>query len=274
MYEKRSNEQSILKLSYVNFENDLANEIQQSTLPDLGKMSILKNALDIFADLDSAQEIGGDYYDLFEIENYNLCISIGDVSGKGLPAALFQMLAKTILKMRAMDGVSLKSLCEAANRQLFSSQTTLGHMFVTVWMCRLDMQTGELEYVNAGHEPPIIVKKDLSISLLSEVSGLPIAAYYNPKRPEKNRYILYNTVLGTGDTILLYTDGATEIRNKNRETLGRDGLIRLVQQYYEGTDRSDITMKGLISYLQRSLIQYGNHAERDDDIAFLGLRRL
>ena len=256
------------------YENNFARLVQQSTLPILPLDLAKEHQVDLYMDLDMASDIGGDFYDYFKLNKNSICLVIGDVSGKGISAALFGMIAKTMLKLKSKDGVVLDALCEEATRQLFCSQTTLQHMFATIWIGVMNTQTGELSYVNAGHEPPVIIKSNASISLLTPVSGLPIAAYYNPKSPEKNRYSLHHTKLEPGETLLLYTDGATECRNQGDQALGRDGLLRLINQYYQGTACDAITMKGLLSYLQRSIIQYGNHAERDDDIAFLGLRRL
>lgn len=251
-------------------EHHLAEIIQRGMLPQVSDSLRKDYGIDIYADMDTAWEVGGDYYDFFPIDKTHFFIAIGDVSGKSISAAMLSMVVKNIMEIYLVEGGKLEDICQKISKQLYLTQRTDGHMFVTGWFGILDTETGEMDYVNAGHEPPVLIRKSGEYLFLKEKSGLPIASYYNPKKPEKNVYHGHTLVLEKGDAILLYTDGVTDTENMEGTHFGDEGIMNALKAV-----KAEATcMEEVIKYMQRRIIDHADHEKRDDDITLLGIRFL
>lgn len=237
-------------------ELEIARGIQMSSLTtdfDLG------DAVDVFAKTRPAKEVGGDFYDVYKLDDTHLVILIADVSGKGIPAAMFMMRARTSIKALAQTGISISEVFNEANNRLCRNNTN--EMFITAWMGVLDTVSGEMEFVNAGHNPPII-RKNGTYSYLKTKRNLVLAAM------EEYSYQSERLSIKPGDEIYLYTDGVTEAININEELYGEDRLL----VYIESVDH-DISAEELCADVYRSVDDYaGEGVEQFDDITMLCLK--
>jgi len=187
-------------------ELDIATQIQMSILPNVfPPFPGRKNDFDLYAKIHPAREVGGDFYDFFFIDDDHFAMIIADVSGKGIPAALFMIITKTLIKNRLQSGENPAVALEIINRQLCDNNTT--GMFVTVWLCVLEISSGRLEYVNAGHNPPLLRRKDQTFTFLVSPPDLLLAGMND------TRYHCCEMRLNPGDTLFLYTDGVVEAEN-------------------------------------------------------------
>ena len=199
----------------------LAREIQMRLLP--GEFPPFPNLpqLDLYAAIVPAKEVGGDFYDFFLLDDDHLFFAIGDVSGKGVPAALFMAVAKTLLKASARKGIGPHQVLSDVNAEICD-----GHEFctlVTIFCGILNVRTGEVEYANAGHNPPLLVRPGEPGEFLSEGGGVVIGAI------EGATYERQGVRLSPGDFLLLYTDGVTEAMNDRRELFSEDRLRETVR---------------------------------------------
>jgi len=187
-------------------ELDIATQIQMSILPNVfPPFPGRKNKFDLYAEIHPAREVGGDFYDFFFIDDDHFAMVIADVSGKGIPAALFMIITKTLIKNSLQSGENPAAALEAINRQLCNNN--ISDMFVTVWLCVLEISSGRLEYVNAGHNPPLLRRKDQSFTFLVSPPDLILAGM------DDTRYHCCEMRLNPGDTLFLYTDGVVEAEN-------------------------------------------------------------
>ena len=211
----------------------------------------------LFAALEPAREVGGDFYDAFAVDEDHICFCVGDVSGKGVPAALFMAMAKTLIKARASSDPSTASIVTHVNDEL--SKDNEGCLFVTLFVCILNVRTGELLTTNAGHNPPLLKHVDGSITVLSRRDGLVVAAM------EGIAYSEQCIQLQKGDTLLLYTDGVTEADNINEEFFGDDRLKRLL------ADRQDGSVEQLVEHIIATTHAFEGEDRQADDITVLAL---
>jgi len=187
-------------------ELDIATQIQMSILPNVfPPFPGRKNNFDLYAEIHPAREVGGDFYDFFFIDDDHFAMVIADVSGKGIPAALFMIITKTLIKNSLQSGENPAAALEAINRQLCNNN--ISDMFVTVWLCVLEISSGHLEYVNAGHNPPLLRRKDQNFTFLVSPPDLILAGMND------TRYHCCEMRLNPGDTLFLYTDGVVEAEN-------------------------------------------------------------
>ena len=221
-------------------EADLATAkaIQGSALPTTFPPFPEVDAFDIYASMNAAREVGGDFYDFFLIDDHTLGFLIADVSGKGIPASLFMMAAKSELANYMKSGMDLGEAVHSANVDLCEGNEA--GMFVTVWAARLDFKTGHLTYVNAGHNPPLL-RHDGQWQWLKQKGGLFLGTF------ESARYRTATLDLAEGDEILLYTDGVNEAFSLAGEEYGNDRLeaflVADVRAWARGAEQSDdITM--------------------------------
>jgi len=198
-------------------ELDLAYKIQESMLPHDFPAFPDRREFDIYATMDPAKEVGGDFYDYFLVDDDHLCLVIADVSGKGVPAALFMMASKIILSNNAMMGKSPAEILTDANAMICSNNPE--DMFVTVWLGILEISTGKLIAANAGHEYPAVRDPGGSFELLQDKHGLVIGAM------DGIRYKEYELQLEPGSKIFLYTDGVPEADNADKEMFGTDKML-------------------------------------------------
>lgn len=198
-------------------ELEFAKAIQHSALPSIFPPFPNKTEFDIFATMDTAKEVGGDFYDFYFVGDDRLAFLIADVSGKGIPAAMFMMTAKTLLKGFAEAGKDVDDVFTNANEKLCENNDAA--MFVTAWMGIIDLKTGLVEFANAGHNPPLVRHKDGSFEYLKSRAGFVLAGM------EGIRYRKNELMLNPGDEIFLYTDGVTEATDANNRLYGEDRLL-------------------------------------------------
>ena len=240
-------------------DNELATAraIQESALPSTFPPFPDISSFDIFAMMTPAKEIGGDFYDFFLVDDHTLGFLIADVSGKGIPGALFMMTAKTQIENFMQSGMSLSEAVTNANHHLCIGNDA--QMFVTAWMATLDYKTGHLTYVNAGHNPPLL-RHDGTWKWLREKSGLFLASF------DGLDYRSFELDLAPGDEIFLYTDGVTEAMDSSEQMFGEDRLLELLQE--RSLERNP---KSTVRSVQFHLGDYVGDAEQHDDITMLAL---
>lgn len=194
-----------------------AREIQRSALPHIFPPFPEREEIDLFASMDPAQDVGGDFYDYYLLDDDHLCLCIADVSGKGIPGALFMMIFKRILEDFARAERSVSRTLEKTNEALCANNQA--EMFITVWIGILEISTGKLTAANAGHEYPAIKKKDGSFELYKDKHGFVIGGM------ENMRYKEYALQLDPGDKLFVYTDGVPEAMNGSNEMFGTERMI-------------------------------------------------
>lgn len=203
-------------------ELEFAKQIQYSALPSVFPPYPNRKDFEIYAQMITAKEVGGDFYDFYMLGDSTLAFLIADVSGKGIPAAMFMMQAKTIIKDLAESGLELSEIFTTANKKLCENNDA--GMFVTAWMGILDLKTGLLKFVNAGHNPPLIRQADGEFVYLKSRSGMVLAGMDGVK------YRLNELKLTPGDQIFLFTDGVTEATDKNNQLYGEERLLETVNR--------------------------------------------
>ena len=201
-------------------ELEFARSIQHSAIPTVFPPYPGHGEFDIFATMDTAKEVGGDFYDFYFVGENKLGFLIADVSGKGIPAAMFMMTAKTIIKGYAESGMSVDEVFTTANAKLCESNDA--GMFVTAWLGVLDITTGKVEFVNAGHNPPLVRREGGAFEYLKTRPGFVIAGMEGVKYRKNELY------LAPGDEIYLYTDGVTEATDTNDALYGEERLKTLL----------------------------------------------
>lgn len=242
----------------IDAELEFAKSIQHSSLPSVFPPYPNRKDFDIFASMNTAKEVGGDFYDFYLLNENQLAFLVADVSGKGIPAAMFMMKAKTIIKDLTESGMDVAQVFTDANDKLCEGNDA--NMFVTAWMGILDLSTGHLTYANAGHNPPVIKRKNGSFEyhksspdfVLGGMEGIP--------------YHKQELCLEPGDVIYLFTDGVTESQDKEYELFGEERLLRCLN----GEDFTN--MECLCKKVAEALEQFVGDAEQFDDITMLALR--
>ena len=246
--------------SRLDSELNFARAVQISALPSMYP----DPSYELFASMEPAKEVGGDFYDFFRLDHDHLAFLIADVSGKGIPAAMFMMNAKAQLKSLLLSsrGASLDKVVAQVNDRLCENNDAC--MFVTVLVCVLDLKTGHLDYVNAGHNAPVIRKASGDSSWLDVESGFVIGGM------DGVDYKLQETSMSPGDGILLYTDGVTEAMDPQKNLYGDDRLINLMNGPIMRSAPADC----VLNELKESVREFANGAPQSDDITMLFLRYL
>ncbi len=213
------------------------------------------------ADMRPAKEVGGDFFDVFEIDDSHLCFLIADVSGKGVPAALFMSMAKTHIKNYATLGLPLAEVMSRANNQLCYKNEE--GMFVTVFICVLDVKTGDVTFVNAGHNRPFVRKQDGTFQMQQAKANLVLGMMEDVPYREQHLELM------PGDSIYLYTDGVTEALNPAGELLGDDRIERILNDHISSADAPEQFVK----YIYDAVDAFADGAPQADDITMLYLTR-
>ena len=239
----------------IEYELSLANRIQADMLPNTFPAFPDRSEFDIYAAMDPAKEVGGDFYDFFLIDDSHLGIVVADVSGKGVPAALFMMAAKILIKNIAMTGKSPGEVLEAANEQICSNNRE--EMFVTVWLGILDLRTGNLVAANAGHEYPVLKKADGSFHLLKDTHGFVLGGL------DGSRYKNYELQLAPDDVLFLYTDGLPEATNAADELYGTKRMLEALNRS-PGADP-----RALLESIEEDVNAFVGGAQQFDDLTML-----
>lgn len=262
----RSLKEYIENLSRVTAEKErigaelhVATQIQASMLPCIFPAFPERSEFDIFASMTPAKEVGGDFYDFFLVDEDHLALVIADVSGKGVPAALFMVIAKTLLKNRAQMGSSPKEVLEVVNNQLCENNEA--EMFVTVWLGIYEISTGKLRAANAGHEYPAVRRKNGRFELFKDKHGFVLAGM------EDLRYKEYELFLDEGDELFVYTDGVTEATDKDNRLYGTDRLLEALN----AASGSEPGM--LLASVKADIDSFVAGAPQFDDITMLCLKR-
>jgi len=234
-------------------ELTVARDIQLSMVP---KEFPVLEGIDIFARLEPAREVGGDLYDVFMIDNELLCLCVGDVSGKGAPAAIFMAMAKTLIKSYASSSdLSTASIMTRVNDELCEGNDE--NLFVTVFLSILNVRTGELKFTNAGHNFPYIIKDDRSLITIDEKHGPIVAAI------DGLIYKEGSLTLEKNDTLFLFTDGVTESLNENEELYGETRL----EDFLKDSNTKDV--QATINNLVDDIYKFENGTAQTDDVTIL-----
>ena len=243
--------------SRIETELTMASSIQSDMLPNIYPAFPERKEFDIFASMDPAKEVGGDFYNFFLVDDDHLCLMIADVSGKGVPAALFMMASMIVLSNNAMLGKSPAKILEDANNTIVA--TNKEGMFVTVWLGILEISTGKLVASNAGHEYPYVTNKDGKFEMVKDKHGFVIGGMPGAK------YTDYTVNLKPGSKFFIYTDGVAEATDSNGELYGFDRLTDALNQ-----DNSDTPQK-ILKTVRESVDDFVKEAEQFDDITMLCL---
>lgn len=236
-------------------ELSLATRIQANMLPNIFPAFPDRPEFDVYATMTPAKEVGGDFYDFFLIDEDHLCILIADVSGKGVPAALFMMASKIILANNAMIGKSPSKILEDTNTAIYANNRE--DMFVTVWLGILEISTGKLTAANGGHEYPIIRNADEGFELYKDKHGFVIGGL------EGLKYVDYELQLTPGSRVFLYTDGVPEATSENKELFGTKRMIEALNE------DPDANPEELLNNVKNSVERFVKDAEQFDDFTML-----
>ncbi len=242
----------------VSIQHDLnvAREIQQAILPSVFPPYPERSDFDVFATMIPAKEVGGDFYDFFMIDNDRLGFVIGDVSGKGVPAAIFMAVSRTLIRATGMKGMQADECVAFVNTLLCNESVSC--MFVTVFYGILDLSTGELEYVNAGHNPPYLIDGGGQISKVEMTGGTILGCF------EEFRFVSKKMTIRPGHTIFLYTDGVTEAFNAAGQAYEEH---RLEAQLRSGNG----DLNSLINLVVEDVSRFSTGISQSDDITMLGI---
>ena len=239
----------------ISTELNLATRIQADMLPNIYPAFPDRSEFDIYATMDPAKEVGGDFYDFFLVDNDHLCMVMADVSGKGVPAALFMMASKIILENNAMMGKSPAQILTDTNTAVCSHNHE--EMFVTVWLGILEISTGKLTAANAGHEYPVMKTPDGKFDLLKDKHGFVIGGMKDIK------YKQYELMLKPGSKIFLYTDGVPEATDAKGNMFLNERMLDALNKDINANPEQTI------KNVRRAVNDYVKDAEQFDDLTML-----
>ena len=242
----------------VEVELSLATSIQSGQLPSDFPAFPDRTEFDIYASMTPAKEVGGDFYDFFLIDEDHLGLVIADVSGKGVPAAMFMMISKLMIKDFAMSGFSPEEVLEKTNKNIYENNKE--KMFVTVWLGILEISTGILTATNAGHEYPALRQPDGSFELVKDKHGFVIGLRKNKK------YTNYELKLQKGATLFVYTDGVAEATDRDNNLYGLDRMLEALNKDPSADPEQ------LLDNVQNSVDGYVKDAPQFDDLTMLCIR--
>ena len=242
----------------IDAELAFAKAIQHAALPSVFPPYPERKEFEIFASMHTAKEVGGDFYDFYFVDDENLAFLMADVSGKGIPAAMFMMTAKTFIKSFAESGLSVEQVFTHANAKLCEGNDA--GMFVTAWLGILNTKTGQVQFANAGHNPPLVRHADGTYEYLKSRAGFVLAGM------EGVRYRKNELTLAPGDAIYLYTDGVTEATNLNEELYGEERLQKVLDIY------KDATPETICAEVKKDVDKFVGEAPQFDDITMLAIR--
>ena len=233
-------------------ELEYAKQIQLSALP---KNFPTDEDYTIYAQMIAAKEVGGDFYDFYKLDENTVAFLVADVSGKGIPAAMFMMTAKTIIKDLAESGLPVNEIFTKANEKLCENNES--GMFVTAWMGIVDINTGKMQFANAGHNPPLLKRADGSFEYLRTRAGFVLAGM------EGMRYRVGELTLYPGDRLFLYTDGVSEATNTENELYGEDRILNFANE------NARLTANEFLPKLKADIDGFVGEAPQFDDITML-----
>ena len=235
----------------------LATRIQADMLPNIFPAFPERKEFNIYASMTPAKEVGGDFYDFFFVTQDRLAMVIADVSGKGIPAAMFMMMAKSMIQTQAASGRGPKEVLETVNRLICANNQE--EMFVTVWFAILDMKSGRLTAANAGHEYPILKKPDGDFEIYKDKHGFVIGGM------EHMRYKEYEIQLEPGSKLFVYTDGVAEATSMDLELFGMERTLEALNEAKDGSAEE------ILLSVNRAIDRFVGDAEQFDDLTMMCL---
>lgn len=236
-------------------ELNVATKIQADMLPRIFPAFPEHEEFDVYATMDPAKEVGGDFYDFFLVDEDHLVMVMADVSGKGVPAALFMVIARTLIKNCAQTNSSPKYILEKVNKQLCENNDA--EMFVTVWLGVVELSTGILKAANAGHEYPVLKRADGSFELIKDKHGFVLAGM------EMSRYKEYEIQLNKKDILYLYTDGVPEAKNAEDELYGTDRMLKALNEH------ADSSLEQMLMGVRKDIDAFVGDSPQFDDITMM-----
>lgn len=239
-------------------ELNVATQIQASMLPCIFPAFPERDEFEIYASMQPAKEVGGDFYDFFLVDDDNLAVVIADVSGKGVPAALFMVIAKTLIKNYAQTGKNAADTLIETNKQLCEGNDA--GLFVTAWLGILQISTGKLTFANAGHNAPVLKKAGDSFKFLKNKASFVLAGM------EDTKYKQSEIMLEKDDMLFLYTDGVTEASNVNEELFGDSRLLGILESC------KSLVPANILTTVKRGIDSFVAGEQQFDDITMLCLK--
>ena len=240
-------------------ELSIASQIQEGMLPSIFPAFPERREFDVYAAMHTAKEVGGDFYDFFLIDDDHLALVMADVSGKGVPAALFMMASKILISnFSSIDRTSPAHILETVNHRICMNNRA--EMFVTAWLGILEISTGRLKAANAGHEYPVLQRKGGAFRLFQDKHGFVLGGV------DGMRYQEYEITLKSGDSLFLYTDGVTEAANTENQLFGTERMLRALNL------DPDAAPRAVLETVKREIDDFAGSAPQFDDITMLCLR--
>lgn len=239
-------------------ELKIARDIQMGILHKIFPPFPDRKEFDIYATIEPAKEVGGDLYDFFFLDEDHLCFAVGDVSGKGVPAALFMAVSKTLIMTKATKGLTSEAVLNRVNEDLSLDNPSM--MFVTLFLGILNIHTGELEYCNGGHNPPYLLRKNGDIEALEMTGGMALGVM------EDFSYQSKKARMEPGDSIFLYTDGVTEATNREEKLFSEERLERDLAELYQKP------IHALVDAVMVRIKAFAEGMPQADDITMMVLR--
>ena len=249
-----------LKTARIESELDLASNIQADMLPNIYPAFPDRSEFDIYATMNPAKEVGGDFYDFFLVDDNHLCMVMADVSGKGVPAALFMMVTNILVSFRTRAGGTPSEILSFVNDDLCEHNTV--DMFVTIWLGILELSSGKFVYSNAGHEDPAVYrKKDNAFELVKTKHGFIAGGMPNMKFSD------FEMTLEKGDRLFIYTDGVPEATNKDNKMFGLDRMMKVLNK------NAKASLEDLLKNVHKEADGFVGEAPQFDDLTMLCLER-
>jgi len=239
----------------MNSELNIAKDIQASSLPNKFPAFPEQNDFDIYASMTPAREVGGDFYDFYFIDNEHFMFLIADVSGKGIPAALFMMTTKTLIHNLSKVGYKPQELINIINKEICANNKQ--GFFITMFSAIINVKTGKITYVNCGHNPPLIKTKDGKYNFIEMPANIVLGAF------ENTNFEIKEAQLQQGDTIFAYTDGVTEAMNQNGDMFTEERLQISVNNF----DNNDL--KVMTENIKNEVSDFCENSPQSDDLTIL-----
>ena len=258
----RKSQQEHTQLVSIKSDLAVAGEIQQAILPQkFPPIEEMADMVDLFATMTPAKEVGGDFFDFFKIDEKRLGFVIADVSGKGVPASIFMAVSRTLLRATGMRGIDTNECLNYVNNML--CHESIDSMFVTVFYGIYNTETGLVEYTNAGHNPPYVVRAD------GTVDALPMSETIVAGMFDDFTFTQSTLQLDKGDMLVLFTDGVTEAFNTSGEMFDEKGLETTLENKGAGKSSHDICQEIL-----KDVNDFSGKEPQSDDITLMAIRRL
>jgi len=242
----------------IDSELAIAAEIQRSMIPSTFSPFPDHGRFEIYGLTIPARQVGGDFYDFFFVDEHDLCFTICDVSGKGIPAAIFMAVTRSLIEAAAKDQLPPDRLLDRVNRQLLSGNDT--YMFSTAFLGILNLKTGSLDYANGGHNPPLLIRGANSVEFLGPPGG-PVLGLF-----EEKAFPMSSLVLDDGDELFTFTDGVTEAMNEQEHFFSKERLMESVSR------RAGAPVRDLVEGVLRDINTFARDAPQADDITMLAMK--